>query len=164
MGFLDAIFGSGDDTSVTDLDQWLVDTLKRELNLDEIERDDEGDIPITCGSAVVFVRAIPGGEDEADRIEVFSPLLAEFAMKPEVYEAVNEINRQTPVAKAIVEPDDVQIILQAEIYIFDELSSDQLMATLDLVAERADHYDSLLQKRFGGKTMADDDNDDEFDV
>ncbi|WP_061001382.1 T3SS (YopN, CesT) and YbjN peptide-binding chaperone 1 [Mycolicibacterium mucogenicum] len=164
MGLLDAIFGSDDNTSTTDLDQWLVTTLKRELNLDEIERDDDGDIPINCGSAVVFVRAIPGSEDEADRIEVFAPLLAEFAMRPQVYEAVNEINRQTPIAKAIVEPDGLQIILQAEIYIFDELSSAQLMATLNLVADRADHYDSLLQKRFGGRTMADDDNDDEFDV
>lgn len=38
------------------------------------------------------------------------------------------------------------------------------LATIDLVADRADHYDSLLQKRFGGRTMLDDDERDEFDV
>jgi hypothetical protein len=32
------------------------------------------------------------------------------------------------------------------------------------MADRADHYDSLLQKRSGGKTMLDDDDGDEFDL
>lgn len=163
MGFFDTIFGGDGGTSSGDLDQWLAATLKRELQLDKVERDDDGDIPISRGSAVVFVRAVPESEHESARIEIFAPLIGDFSMRPEVYEAVNEINRQTPLAKAVVDPDDTQIILQADIYIFGELSPDQLMATLDLVADRADHYDTLLQKRFGGKTMAGDD-DDEFDV
>ena len=37
------------------------------------------------------------------------------------------------------------------------------MAAVDLIADRADYYDSRLQKRFGGKTMLDDDED-ELDV
>ncbi|ORB28017.1 hypothetical protein MPP7335_01848 [Mycolicibacterium parafortuitum] len=85
-------------------------------------------------------------------------------MRPEVFAAVNTINRNTPFAKAYVDPDNAQIVLTAELYIFDGLSSEQLLATIELVADRADHYDSLLQKRFGGKTMLDDDEGDEFDV
>jgi hypothetical protein len=164
MGVFDAIFGSDDDSADADLDQWLERTLKRELKLDKIERDEDGDIPINCGSVVVFVRAEIEEEDAAPHIAVLAPLLADFAMKPEVYEAVNEINIQTPLAKATVDPDEPQILLSAELHIFNELSPEQLVATIELVADRADHYDTLLQKRFGGKTMSNVDGDDSFDV
>ena len=43
-------------------------------------------------------------------------------MRPEVFAAVNSINRNTPLAKAYVDPDNAQIVLTAELYIFDELS------------------------------------------
>ncbi|OMC38986.1 hypothetical protein A5740_02795 [Mycobacterium sp. GA-1841] len=161
VAFFDRILGSDNNNRSNELNEWLESTLKRELKLDEIERDEDGDIPIPCGSAVVFVRAI---DEESPRIEIFAPLLGDFAMRPEVYEAVNAINRKTPFAKATVDPELPQILLSAELFIFDELSSDQLMATIDLIADRADHYDTLLQKRFGGTTMIDDDIDDEFDV
>ena len=84
-------------------------------------------------------------------------------MRPEVYEAVNSINLQVPLAKAIVETDSNQIILAVDLFLFDDLSPDHLMAAIDLIADRADYYDSRLQKRFGGKTMLDDDED-ELDV
>lgn len=155
------IFGSGDDTRTNELDKWLEDTLKCEFKVDEIERDEDGDIPIPHGSAVVYVRT---ADDDPPRIEIFSPLLEDFTMRPEVYAAVNSINRNTPLAKAYVDPDNAQIVLTAELYIFDGLSSDQLLATIGLVADRADHYDSLLQKRFGGKTTFEDNEGDEFDV
>ncbi|MCH9736873.1 MAG: YbjN domain-containing protein [Actinomycetia bacterium] len=158
---LSRIFGSGDDDRTNDLDKWLEDTLKQEFELDAIERDEDGDIPIPNGSAVVFVRT---ADDDPPRIEIFSPLLEDFTMRPEVYAAVNSINRKTPLAKAFVDPDNAQIVLTAELYIFDELSQQRLLAAIDLVADRADHYDSLLQKRFGGKTMFDDDEGDAIDV
>lgn len=158
---LGRIFGSGGENRTSELDKWLEDTLKREFKVDEIARDEDGDIPIPHGSAVVYVHA---ADDNPPRIEIFSPLLEDFTMRPEVFAAVNSINRKTPFAKAYVDPDNAQIVLTAELYVFDELSPEQLMATIDLVADRADHYDSLLQKRFGGKTMLDDSEDDEFDV
>lgn len=158
---LGRIFGSGGERRTDELDKWLEETLKREFKLDGIERDEDGDIPISRGSAVVYVHT---ADDDPPRIEIFSPLLEEFTMRPEVFAAVNSINRNTPLAKAYVDPDNAQIVLTAELYIFDELSPDQLLATIDLVADRADHYDSLLQKRFGGRTKLDDDERDEFDV
>jgi len=158
---LGRIFGSGGERRTGELDEWLEETLKREFEVDTIERDEDGDIAIPRGSAVVYVRT---ADDDPPRIEIFSPLLEDFIMRPEVYAAVNSINRNTPLAKAFVHPDHAQIVLTAELHIFDGLSSDQLMATIDLVADRADHYDSLLKKRFGGRTMLDDDDGDEFDV
>ena len=52
----------------------------------------------------------------------------------------------------------------SEIQVEGERYPEQLMATIDLIADRADHYDTRLQKRFGGQTMLDDDEGDEFDV
>lgn len=103
VAFFDRIFGSDNDNGSNELNEWLESTLKRELKLDEIERDEDGDIPIRSGSAVVFIRAI---DDESPRIEIFAPLLEDFAMRPEVFEAVNAINRKTPFAKATVNPED----------------------------------------------------------
>lgn len=164
MSFFDRVagmFGSEDKPARSrKLDEWLEETLKRELKVDSIERDDDGDIPIPCGSAVAFVRAY---DEEPSRIHIFAPLLGDFAMRPEVYEAVNSINLQVPLAKAVVETDSNQIILAVDLFLFDELSPDHLMAAIDLIADRADYYDSRLQKRFGGKTMLDDDED-ELDV
>ena len=85
-------------------------------------------------------------------------------MRPEVYEALNSINQQTPFAKAVVDPSIPQIELAAELFVFDQLSSEQLMATIELIGEHADRYDTMLQKRFGGETMFDDDDAEEFDV
>lgn len=159
--FMSRIFGSDESKPTNELDDWLETTLKRELKWDNVERDEDGDIPIPCGSAVVFIHT---DNEEPPHIEIFAPLLEDFAMRPEVYEAVNTINRKTPLAKAVVDPDSKQIVLAAELYIFDGLSPEQLIATIELVAERADHYDTLLQKRFGGKTFFEDSEDDEFDV
>lgn len=161
FGRVAGIFGSGDQpANGKQLDAWLVDTLKRELKLPALERDEDGDLWITYGSAVVFMRT---SEEDGPRIHIFSPLLADFSMRPEVYEALNAINAQVPLAKAFVDTDSRQIILAADIFAIGELSPDYLMATIELIAEIADHYDTRLQKRFGGKTMLDDDED-EFDA
>lgn len=165
MSFFDrvaGVFASQDEpTRTRKLDEWLEETLKREFKVDSIERDADGDIPVPCGSAVAFIRAF---DEEPSRIHIFAPLLGNFMMRPEVYEAVNSINLQVPLAKAVVETDSNQIILAVDLIIFDELSSDQLMAAIELIADRADYYDSRLQKRFGGTTMLDDTDEDELDV
>ncbi|MGA5541268.1 T3SS (YopN, CesT) and YbjN peptide-binding chaperone 1 [Mycobacterium sp. NPDC051198] len=94
---------------------------------------------------------------------MFAPLLADFTLTADVYEAVNSINSQVPMAKAVVVDDDKQIVLSAQLPVVGTLSADELMLVIEVVAEAADHFDSLLQKRFGGTTMLDDDGD-EFDV
>ena len=156
--------GSKDDAPRNDqLDHWLEDTLKRELEMDEIVRDEDGDIPVRWGSAMVYV-SVMGVGTELQVIRVFAPLLKDFTVKPEVYEAVNSINRQIPFAKAIVDPEIGQIVLAADLFVFDQMSSEQLMATIELVGENADHFDTMLQKRFGGTTMFEDDDAGAFNV
>ena len=164
MSFFDrvaGIFGSGDQpASGKQLDSWLEETLKRELKLNALERDEDGDLWITYGSAVVFMRT---SEDDGPRIHIFSPLLADFGMRPEVYKLLTPSTSRYRLPRRSLSTDSKQIILAADIFIMGELSPDYLMATIELIADRADHYDTRLQKRFGGKTMLDDDED-EFDA
>lgn len=144
------------------LDHWLEDTLKNALETSELVRDEDGDIPVRWGSAMVYVSVI-GVDSDLPLIRVSAPLLEDFTVKPAVYEAVNSINRQTPFAKAIIDAEIQQIVLAADLFVFDQMSAEQLMATIELVGENADRFDTMLQRRFGGNTAFDDDED-EIDV
>jgi hypothetical protein len=146
--------------STEDLDAWLESALKEAFGLFEIERDEDGDIPLPYGSSVVFIRH---SDAESPFLEIFAPLLHGFTMSPEVYEAANSINAQVPLAKAIVDADSKQIVLTAELPLIDRLSSDDLVLCIELVSDAADRFDTLLQKRFGGNMMLEDD-DDEIEV
>lgn len=165
MAIFSRIFGgSKDNAPLGDrLDDWIEATLRRELQLDEIGRDEDGDIPVRWGSALVFIRAIDV-DSELPLVRVFAPLLEDIELRSDVYEAVNSINLQVPFAKAIVDPETRQIVLAADLFVFEHLSPEQVISTIELIGENADHFDTMLQKRFGGTTVFDDEDEDEFDV
>ena len=154
--------GIGEDEPgpTTDLTEWLDATLKDELKISKIQRDEDGDIPIAVGSSLLFIRQ---GDDESPFVTVFAPLLSDFRMSPEVFDAVNAINRKIPMAKVIIDEDDTQIVMSIELPVINSLSPEDLMLAIEIVSTEADHYDTLLQKRFGGTTALDDDHD-EIDV
>jgi hypothetical protein len=153
--------GEADSTASTDdLDTWLADTLKKAFDLRQVERDEDGDLFLTCGSSVLFFKQT---DPEAPFLTIFAPLLLDFKMSDDVYEAVNSINTQVPMAKATVDADSTQIVLSIDLPLIDTLSPEDLVLAVEVVSEAADHFDTLLQKRFGGSTMLDDD-DDEIDV
>ncbi len=152
--------GNSDRRTTDDLDAWLKATLEQALGVTDLRHDEDGDLPVPYGSAVLFIRH---GDPESPFLHIFAPLLADFTITPGVYEAVNSINMQVPMAKAVVDTDRTQIILSADVLIADTLSPDDLMLAVELVADAADHFDTLLKKRFGGHTMLDDD-DDSIDV
>jgi hypothetical protein len=149
----------GDGRPAEDVSEWLDMTLKEAYGLAEIPRDDDGDIPITYGSTEVFIRH---GDPDSPFLEIFAPLLHDFRMSPDVYEAVNSISRQVPMAKAVVTDDNKQILLCADLLLI-ELSPDELMFTIEHIGEAADRFDTILHKRFGGEMVRDDDAD-EIDV
>ena len=153
----------GDDVDVVstgDLDAWVAETLKDAFDLRRVDRDDDGDLFLVCGSSVVFVKQL---DPESPFLTIFAPLLEDFRMSPDVYEAVNAINVQIPMGKATVDADDKQIVLSVDLPLVDRLAAEDLVLAVDLVGDTADHFDTLLQKRFGGSTMLDD-ADDEIDV
>lgn len=66
-------------------------------------------------------------------------------------------------AKVIVDDDSTQIVMSIELPVMNSLNGDDLMLAIEIVSTEADHFDTLLQRRFGGTTALDD-NDDEIDV
>jgi Putative bacterial sensory transduction regulator len=142
------------------LNDWVEATLKDAYGLSEVRRDEDGDIPIPRGSAVLFIRR---HNDESPFLEIFSPLVSGFRMSPEVYEAVNAINSQISMARASVVSDGTLIVLSAEL-LADGLSRRAFIFALDVLSDAADHFDTLLQKRFGGSTLLDDDDPEGVDV
>lgn len=152
-------FGNDDAGPTRDLSEWLESTLKDELKVSKIVRDEDGDIAIPYGSSVLYVRQ---GEDDSPFLTVFALLLEGFRKSPDVYEAVNAINRQIPLAKVFVDEDNVLMVMSIDLPVFN-LSSDDLTLAIEIVSTEADRFDTLLQKRFGGTTALEDD-DDEIDV
>jgi hypothetical protein len=142
------------------VNSWVEEVLCSTQGWDEVKRDPDGDIPIPRGSTVLFIRHHDGS---SPFLEVFAVLLTDFRMSPEVYEAVNVINTSVPMAKAMVTSEGRAITLNAEILV-DTLSASGVMFALDMVGNAADHFDTMLQKRFGGQTLLKDDYMDSTDV
>jgi hypothetical protein len=152
--------GSDGRSDAASLNDWVVATLKEAFELPDIYRDSDGDIPVPRGSSVLYIRPHDG---ESPFLEIFAPLIQDFRMSPEIYEAVNAINAQVRMAKAVVAGDGTLVLLSLEL-LTDTLSAKELLFSIDLVSTAADHFDTLLQKRFGGVTQITDDDDDSIDV
>jgi hypothetical protein len=135
------------------LGEWLDATLCHALGLETVARDVDGDIPLSFDGTVVYVRQ---SESESCFLTVTALLLEDFALTPEVFEAVNAINVQVPMAKTTVDVDTVQIVTSIELPVIDTLSPQDLMLAIDTVADTAEYFNVLLQNRFGGATPLDD--------
>ncbi len=136
-------------------DEWVTSVLRDAYGWPEVHRDADGDIPVPHGSVVLFIRPHDG---DSPFLEVFAPLLRGFRPHPDVFQAVNAINNQVRLAKALVTDDGSTIVLTAHV-LAETLSASELLFTIDLVSHAADHFDTLLQRRFGGHTMLEDDSD-----
>lgn len=134
------------------LADWLETTLACEFELDSITRDQDGDLPIPIGTAVVYVRQ---GAADSPFVTVVALLLEDFDMTLDVYEAVNTINLQVPMAKTVVDVDRNQIVTSIELPVIDTLSPQDLRFAVETVASVADYFDTMLQCRFGGAIALD---------
>jgi hypothetical protein len=76
-------------------------------------------------------------------------------VSPCVYEAINAINLEVPMAKTVVDADLRQIVMSVELPVIDTLCADDLMLAVETVSDWAEYFDSLLQSRFGGATARD---------
>lgn len=136
-------FGSDEEHGCRDLGEWLERTLRKELGLVCVARDDDGVIPVPLGDNVVYVTE---GDADAEFLTV-SALLAEgFVPSFEVYEAVNAINSDTPMAKTVVTGD--QIVTTVHLPVIDTLSAADLVLALDIVGGVVERFAGRLQSRF----------------
>jgi hypothetical protein len=107
----------------------------------EVVVDDDGDIPIRWGSAVLYVRVI------ADNpiIRIFSPLLREVHLSDDLRDAVNELNKNHLFASAFWA--DGVVLLTADLFAAPFVPQ-QFLNLLHAVAETADSIDDQLRSRF----------------
>jgi len=141
------------------LDDFVSEAIKTGFKLKDVRHDEDGDIPIGYGSTVVYVRP---HEEDSPFLYMWAPLLREFDVSPAVYEAINAINGEMPFARVILS-DDPKIISLEVWLLVDSLSRDEVMFAVEFVGDAADHFDTLLQQRFGGY-LADEDFDDDGTV
>lgn len=135
-----------------DLGRWLEATLKDKLGLDAIHRDADGDIPVSLGGPTVYVRQ---GEPGSEFVTVLALLLEDFGVTQFLFQAVNVINVETPMAKTVVDLDDRQIVMSVKLPVIDSLSPEDLMLAIETVSDWAEYWDTLLQASFGGATTRD---------
>lgn len=126
------------------LGRWLELTLRVEFGLACIARDDSGDIPVPLGDNVIHVQQ---GDGDAEFVTVWARLLDDVVLTSEVYEAVNAINVQTPLAKTVIA--DNRIVTSVDLEVVDTLSPRDLVLAIEIVGRVAEQFGHRLQSRFG---------------
>ncbi len=120
------------------------DTLRSLLDTDELIVDEDGDIPIRWGSAVVYVRVL----DEIPVIRCFSTVLTDVEPTAELRDAVNDFNRSHPLVKAVWT--EHAVVVASELFAV-PFVADTFINLLHLLAQTADAVDDELRARFAGR-------------
>jgi T3SS (YopN, CesT) and YbjN peptide-binding chaperone 1 len=113
--------------------------------------NDDGTIPVTVGSAAYYIRLVDG---DPAVLQVYSIMLEEMAKSPELFEALNGINRELYFAK-LFWLDDQRIIAATEI-VAETADKEEISNACNAIAWTADHYDTELHTKFGGKMYGQD--------
>ncbi len=128
------------------VDQALVPFLGQVPN-----RDDDGDIPVVSGTAVVFVRTLP----HAPLIRIWAEVAVEVSDPDRARFEVGVLNRDRPFAKFVLVDDRVvaQVHLPVSPFV-----PEHLRQTLAMMCELADEVDDDLAVRVGGRRFLEPDD------
>jgi hypothetical protein len=116
------------------------------LAVSDVKHDDDGDIPIRCGSAIVFVRVY----DTPPVVEVFSPVVSGVTDTPDLLRRVNGLTAELPLVRFAVVKETLIASLQL---LGDPFTPEHLHTALDLVGDVADKLDDELAREFGGRVF-----------
>ena len=100
----------GEPPAALAVDDWVAQQIKDAYDVDDVFRDDDGDIAIPFASSVVFVRSYEHG---SPFLELHALLLADCELSPEVFGAVNAVNAQLSLPKVMIDAEKRQIYLEA---------------------------------------------------
>lgn len=109
--------------------------------------DQDGDIPIRIGSALMFVRPVAG---RPPLLQVFSPLVSGVDLTPALVEALNDINRNILFGRVFWTEREVVVSMELTAV---GISASQIAFACVQLGNLADHLDDVLRGRFGGRTM-----------
>ncbi len=108
--------------------------------------NDDGSIPITAGSADYTIRLVEG---DPNVLQVYSVVLQEVEKSPELFEALNAINRDLFFTR-LFWLDDKRVIAGIEM-IPESADKEEIANACKSISWAADKYDTELHGKFGGK-------------
>jgi hypothetical protein len=121
-------------------------TLSEWLDGSEMRTTDKGEYQFRRGSAEVCVRV---DEGEPTTVSVYSVVLRNVKKSARLLDALNAINAGIDFTRVFWVQNAVVLITEL---VAASLDAEQLRASCELVARRADELDTQLKKKFGGKT------------
>ncbi len=110
--------------------------------------DEDGDVPIPRGSALIWVRTIEP-EDAVPQVLLMANLVSDVTPSPELFVSINSINERLRYG-AVAFADGVVRLrssLPAEV-----ITANQIFALLEDALNAADYFDSAIAAKFGGTT------------
>ena len=111
---------------------------------DLVQMDDEGEMSVRSGSAMVFVRV----HDNPQLVDVYSPVLTEVEPDERLYERLSQLTRRMPIGRLYCTEGTVW----ASVPVFGrDFQPTHLMLALQVMTRLADELDDRLQGDFGGK-------------
>ncbi|MGA8113225.1 MAG: hypothetical protein WCA46_06155 [Actinocatenispora sp.] len=109
-----------------------------------LQTDEDGEISVRAGSAMVFVRI----HDNPQLIDVYSPILTEVEPNERLYERLSQLTRRMPIGRLYCTDSTVW----ASVPVFGrDFQPTHLMLALQVMTRLADELDDRLQGDFGGK-------------
>lgn len=111
---------------------------------DELQVDNDGDIGIRAGSAMVFVRV----RDNPPLIDVFSPVLTEIDPSEQLFVKLSELTNRMPIGRLYCTSGTVW----ASVPVFGrDFQATHLSLAIQVMTGLADELDDRLHGEFGGK-------------
>ena len=111
---------------------------------DMLQADEDGEISVRSGSAMVFVRV----HDNPQLVDVYSPILTEVEPDERLYERLSQLTRRMPIGRLYCTDSTVW----ASVPVFGrDFQPTHLMLALQVMTRLADELDDRLQDDFGGK-------------
>ena len=129
--------------ALTGLNRRLEEALKSFLGLDSLVRDADGDIPVRVGSALMFVRAVPG---TPPLVQLFAHVLDDVDLTLPLLEAINDINRRILFGRIFWAHRAVIVAMEITGV---GLEPEQVSFACVQLGSLADHLDNELAARFG---------------
>jgi hypothetical protein len=136
-----------DDTEPTleELRPRLEEVVRSFLEADELVRDDDGDIPIRMGNALVFIRLL---DLKPPVVAMFTAILRHVPSSGELLEALNDINGKIMFARVFWADD--QVFLSTELSA-GRVTRDGFAFACIQIGSLADHLGGELGERFGAR-------------
>lgn len=121
----------------------LLETLRQATSITDLEYDDDGDIGIRYGSAVIFATIV----GDSALVRYYTPLLKDVEESVALLARLNDINARLALAKLVYQNGLIFIVLDLPAQPF---QPDPVVRGFRQICAVADGLDDILQAEFGG--------------